>query len=203
MIHPCTEKDPCRMLLVEDDDSYAEWFLHATVLGDERGFCCDRTETIAGALELISQATMVPYHIIWLDLRLPDAVGLSGLQAIGEETQHRTPIVALTAYASSYDLVELAAAGAQDIVDKSVSIHHSLLLKMARIAIARARLRNERMDLIQNMRDRITELEIARHWCEECHQGAVCALDGDTGTVGELLDGVIEKLRRAAYAGVE
>lgn len=100
-----------RILLVEDDDNFAEALTEALV---KQGFAVDRTRTLALTLETLQQAK---YRLVLLDRQLPDG---DGAEIVGDirSIHGDLPILILTAKHQVADKVEGLDAGADDYLAK-------------------------------------------------------------------------------------
>lgn len=105
-----------KVLLVEDDPHIAELLrLHLTDLS------CELVATGSGQ-EGITKATTQPFHLIILDVMLPDVNGLEVCRQIRAK-QTTTPILMLTAKSEEIDKVLGLELGADDYLTKPFGIH--------------------------------------------------------------------------------
>ncbi len=104
-----------RALLVEDDAAFA--LLARSVL-EQEGFAVDTATTGNDALGF---AHATNYDCILLDLGLPDANGITVVQALRREGRN-TPVMVLTGTMDRQTTIRLLDAGADDYVTKPVLI---------------------------------------------------------------------------------
>ena len=122
-----------RALVVEDSPTQA---LHLRLLLEADGFAVETASRLSEAIALVERS---PVDVIALDLVLPDASGLDGLEALIAATP-KTPIVVLTAHTDERMALEALARGAEDYLFKS-HLEHTLLVRTMRYAIERHRSR--------------------------------------------------------------
>jgi two-component system cell cycle sensor histidine kinase/response regulator CckA len=123
---------PLRVLLVEDDDSYAS-MLH-TMIGGEGPLALERVSTLRDAATVINDKEI---DAILLDLGLPDSVGLDTVDRLRALVGERIPIVVLTSRDDVDIGVQAVHRGAQDYLLKS-STDVQLLSRSLRYARERA-----------------------------------------------------------------
>ena len=104
-----------RALLVEDDAAFA---LLARHILEQEGFAVDTATTGNDALAF---AHTTDYDCILLDLGLPDANGVTVVQALRREGRN-TPVMVLTGTIDRQTTVRLLDAGADDYVTKPVLV---------------------------------------------------------------------------------
>ncbi len=135
---PAVEPDPIRVLLVEDNPGDRE--LLATLLAQRAAPQFD-LRTVAGVGEAQALLEVEDIDVVLLDLHLPDASGLAGLERI-VATSPKVPVVVLTG-ADDADLAARALwRGAQDYLSKS-RVEREPLVRSIRYAIQRQRVRAE------------------------------------------------------------
>ena len=124
--------DDLRLLLVEDDRSYAE-YVGTTLRSVTSGrFHYDHVASIRAAVERLSRAS---YDLVLLDLGLPDSTDLEGLatvMAIAPET----PVVILSGAEDEVLALGAVKAGAQDYLSKNHTTG-DVLARSIRYAIER------------------------------------------------------------------
>ncbi len=103
----------------------------------ENGFRVDAAATLNEGLERFRSAH---YHLILLDLRLPEGSGMELLRAVRAQ-QPTLPVVVMTAYGTIEDSVQAMKLGAVDFIQKPVQLEQ--LLQLIRRSIEVDRLRSE------------------------------------------------------------
>jgi two-component system copper resistance phosphate regulon response regulator CusR len=135
-----------RILLVEDEEKVSRFIVRGLTA---EGFAVDSAADGPRGLDL---ATTYDYDLIVLDLMLPGLSGTEVLQRI-RRTNHRVPILTLTARDSVADKVEHLEAGADDYLTKPFAFAEL----MARVKALLRRGSVERPNVL-----RVTDLEIDR-----------------------------------------
>lgn len=105
-----------RILVVDDEASIRELF---SQFFRQHGFIVQTAESGEAALEIASKE---PAHVFLLDLNLP---GMNGLE-LCRELRHRLPWtiqIAVTGYASIFELVDCREAGFEDYFVKPVNMN--------------------------------------------------------------------------------
>lgn len=140
--------DVIQVVVIEDDP--ADALLAEEYLSEEESaeFDIRWTKTLAEGVEAITSST----HCVLLDLGLPDADGVSALEAVRQHAP-RVPIVVLTGHSDRKAGTRAVNAGAQDYLVKS-DVTPAVLARS--IAYAMARAGNEERDL------RLLEAELRR-----------------------------------------
>ena len=126
---------PWMLLLVEDDDGDRRLFELAVRSG---GLQVDvvHAPTLAAAVARVAELRV---DVVVLDLGLPDAQGLSGLETMQREVPN-VPVIVLTGQEGDSSLgVRALQAGAQDLLNKS-DTRPQELVRAIRYAIERERL---------------------------------------------------------------
>jgi CheY-like chemotaxis protein len=104
-----------RLLLVDDDARNA--FALSKLLAD-KGLRVSIARSGQKALEMLAETE---YHLVLMDIMMPDMDGYEAIRRIREQPQFRTlPILALTAKAMKGDREKCIAAGANDYLPKPV-----------------------------------------------------------------------------------
>ncbi|MDQ7823895.1 MAG: hybrid sensor histidine kinase/response regulator [Candidatus Eremiobacteraeota bacterium] len=103
----------------------------------------DVVGTLADACERLS---VLLYHLVILDLTLPDSDGLETLSAIIEKAR-KIPVVILTGLDSKKTGIAAVQMGAQDFITKS-ALKRETLIRSIRYAMERSRL-SEEMDVMR------------------------------------------------------
>lgn len=127
-----------RVLLVEDDESFAE--LTSKRLARSCGFSVTIVNTIESASEHLATAAV---DLVLLDLDLPDSYGLDGVHRL-ELSSSRIPVVVLSANDDPNLALRAVQMGAQDYLRKKDPIDS--VCRAGRYAIERQRLLNEIQD---------------------------------------------------------
>jgi two-component system, cell cycle sensor histidine kinase and response regulator CckA len=126
---------PQRILLVEDDDAYAD-LVTAQLATAGVPVEVARVHSLAEARQRLPE---LPVDVILLDLGLPDSSGLRSLARM-REVAGDIPIVVLTGHDSDAEAVAAVQAGADDYLIKS-STDAQLLSRAVRYACERAAIR--------------------------------------------------------------
>ena len=119
-----------KVLLVEDNQADARLFAELLSEIPGRPFSLTGVDTLEQALRVIGE-----HDVVFLDLSLPDAHGLSTLHRM-VQAGRQIPIVVLTGTDDTKTAVEAVKAGAQDYLTKS-EITPSLIARTARYAVER------------------------------------------------------------------
>lgn len=119
-----------RLLLVEDNRADARLFAELLAEVPQEQFVLTTVDTLASALQVAAS-----HDVVFLDLSLPDAHGLSTLTAMVGAAR-ATPIVVLTGNDDNRIAVDAVKAGAQDYLRKA-EITPSLITRTAWYAIER------------------------------------------------------------------
>src|SRR5688500_16946291 len=119
-----------RLLLVEDNRGDARLFAELLIEVPNGQFVLTTVETLADAV-----AAVAAHDVVFLDLSLPDAHGLSTLTAMVSAAPS-TPVVVLTGNDDDRVAVDAVKAGAQDYLRKA-EITPSLIARTAWYAIER------------------------------------------------------------------
>ncbi len=143
-----------RLLLVEDDDGDA--LLVREMLADGLpGARIERVTTLAEASRAARYADCV-----LLDVGLPDAAGIAGVERLVADAPH-TPVVVLTGAASERLGIGAVAAGAQDYLVKG-RVDDQLLARSVRYAVERQRAARLTRDLFEAERRRADNMRMER-----------------------------------------
>lgn len=105
-----------QLLVVEDDVSISESLVDFFT---GREWLVQACETVAGAEAALKEQR---FHMILLDLRLPDGSGLDVLRRL-RRSGDKTPVIVLTAHGETDQRVQGLQAGADDYVVKPFSVH--------------------------------------------------------------------------------
>jgi DNA-binding NtrC family response regulator len=101
------------ILLVDDEEAFRK--LLAIELGHS-GFQVDSAGTLAAARALLASRN---FHVVFLDVRLPDGNGLDFLHEVRESSPN-TEVVMLTAFGTVQEAIRAMKEGAQDFLSKPV-----------------------------------------------------------------------------------
>lgn len=123
-----------RLLVVEDRVSHRQMLAEFL---QENGYRVDAAATLTEGLEHFRSSH---YHLILLDLRLPEGSGMELLRAVRAQ-QPTLPVIVMTAYGTIEDSVQAMKLGAVDFIQKPVQLEQ--LLQLIRRSIEVDRLRNE------------------------------------------------------------
>jgi len=136
---------PIRVLLVEDDDSYAEFVRHLLSSGANAArFTTDRAVDLKQALARLKSNEV---DALLLDAGLPDASRLAGLQRVLAE-HPALPVVLITANGERGLGLEAVGAGAQDFLVKD-QVTVTMLERTLRYAVERVRAIRQEKQLLE------------------------------------------------------
>ncbi|MGE5592928.1 MAG: sigma-54-dependent transcriptional regulator [Betaproteobacteria bacterium] len=126
-------------ILVVDDDEGIRDTLEAVL--SEEGYQVTAAGTGRAALEL---ARGREFHLVLLDLRMPDMSGLEILPRLRNELPH-APIIIMTAYGTIKTAVEAVKQGAYDFVSKPFDLDEMRITIEKALAHERLKMENERL----------------------------------------------------------
>jgi len=138
---------PIEVLLVEDNPGDARLVKEMLIEAGGNQFVLKHVEGIGQGLASLAEED---FHIILLDLSLPDGYGLGTLQRIKSAASH-IPIVILTGLNDEGIALQAVQEGAQDYLVKG-QMNSILLARAIRYAIERKRAVKEKEDLEQQFR---------------------------------------------------
>jgi len=101
-----------RILVVDDDPSILELI---KIDLDSEGYQIDTAKTAKDALSKLEEG--VPYELVMLDVRLPDATGVTVLEKVKSKNVE-VPVIMISAYATVELAVEAVKKGAYDFISK-------------------------------------------------------------------------------------
>lgn len=104
-----------RVLLVEDDDDDAMFARRTLGKCDGMLFEIRRAKTFAEAIRLLRKH---PFHLMLLDLNLPDSNAQSTVKALAIEA-YMIPTIVLTGNADENTSIQCIEIGADDVIDKN------------------------------------------------------------------------------------
>jgi two-component system nitrogen regulation response regulator NtrX len=190
-------------VLVVDDEAGVRASL-AGILGDE-GYAVDAVESGEAALAALEARR---YDLVLLDVWLPGADGLEVLGRI-READAELPVVVISGHGTIETAVKAVRLGAQDFVEKPLSLEKTLLA--VRNALQRRRLESEVRALKQQLDERyamVGESPALRLLRAEIEQAAPsngrALIFGENGTGKELVARAIHaRSRRAAGPFIE
>lgn len=167
-------------ILVADDDPRIVVMIKAYLQMD--GF--RRLHAADSASEVLPLALRFRPDLIMLDVRMPERSGLETLQGIRAHPQlAATPVVILVGELTSEAKLEVLRCGATDLLSKP--LHQTELLARTRNILAakvyQDRLNEHSQQLAVAVRERTSELEVARRELIECLARAAEFRDDDTG----------------------
>ena len=126
-------RPPLRVLLVEDNDGDADLVVEALNEAGEHGAELARVDRLSAAADRLS---LERFDVVLLDLSLPDASGLDGLERL-RAAAPSAPIVVLTGTQDAAVGTRAIQSGAQDFLQKG-QFHGSVLLRAIHYARERA-----------------------------------------------------------------
>ena len=159
-----------RLLLVEDDRSYAE-YVGATLRSvTSAHFHYDHVASIRAAVERLSRSS---YDLVLLDLGLPDSIDLEGLATV-MAVAPETPVVILSGAEDEAVALRAVKAGAQDYLSKNHttgdvlarSIRYAIERKHSELQIKRLAYR----DSLTQLPNRTMLLEHLDHALKRAHR---------------------------------
>jgi diguanylate cyclase (GGDEF)-like protein/PAS domain S-box-containing protein len=127
-------KPPTRVLLVEDDPTYARVLRGTLLFGGGGPWEVEVVGTLSAALGRLSEGGI---DAVLLDVGLPDARGVDGLETL-TAAHPSVPVLVLTATEDETIGLTAVQTGAQDYLVKG-QVEHSLLPRSIRYAIERRR----------------------------------------------------------------
>jgi diguanylate cyclase (GGDEF)-like protein len=131
------ELERIRVLLVEDDANDAEMISRVLALCTEPSCHCIHVRELSAAGPLVQNGD---FHVVLLDLSLPDSDGLAGLRELALAAP-KLPIVVLTGLAEKAAAIQAIRSGAQDYLVKGKNdpalLHRSLCHAIERKAFER------------------------------------------------------------------
>ena len=173
-------------VLVVDDEAGVRASL-AGILGDE-GYVVDAVETGEAALSALGDRR---YDLVLLDVWLPGADGLEVLSRI-RESDAELPVVVISGHGTIETAVKAVRSGAQDFVEKPLSLEKTLLA--VRNTLQRRRLETEVRALKRQLDERyvmVGESPALRRLRAEIEQAAPsngrALIFGENGTGKELV----------------
>ncbi len=193
-----TAKGRTRALVVEDSATQA---MELRILLESAGFDVRIAGRLSEALERLSEQDA---DVVLLDLELPDATGLSGLERLsGHES--RVAVVVLTATEDEATALEAIEKGAEDYLFKG-QLGASALVRSVRYAMERRRAHNELAVLTEELRRSNAQkdqfLGIAAHDVRNplsvVRGYADFLLAGAAGPVNEEQVEILRSMRRSA-----
>lgn len=104
-----------RILLIEDDDSIRKVIATNFV---SSGFIVTEAVTAAEGIQFLES---YEFDLALIDLRLPDRTGIEIIRSIRPVVE--IPLVILTAYSNTSDVIEALEAGADDFLSKPIDLH--------------------------------------------------------------------------------
>lgn len=155
-----------KVLLTEDESSYAEILSVMLSDSDQARFKVDQAANLKTCLELLSKNE---YQVALLDLHLPDSLGLDTVRTV-RKMDHALPIVAMTGLEDENLAMDALKAGAQDFFLKN-ELSPKLLTRVIRYAIDRRsfelKLEEHASELEARVAERTRQLQIAKEQWEK------------------------------------
>ena len=113
--------DRLSVLLIEDDVLDAERVERAFSIVNPTIFSLDHVSRFIDAIQAIKKQQ---YHVVILDLGLPDSAGLNGVQRLMELIPS-IPVIVLTGRDDDEEALAGIALGAQEFIDKNSVARHT------------------------------------------------------------------------------
>ncbi|TAK75920.1 MAG: response regulator, partial [Gammaproteobacteria bacterium] len=113
---PSYSREKIRVLLIEDDPIVRR--IHQNMI-EELGCTVEAASQGYEALKLIND-----HDILFIDIGLPDIPGFKVIQMLRNEHNSQVPIIALTGYTGNQEREVCLAAGADDVLNKPISLDH-------------------------------------------------------------------------------
>lgn len=132
------DKTEIQVLLVEDQPAEAELVREYLSRDNDVSFRVEHVQKLSQALDRLNQKT---FHIVLLDLGLPDSVGYGTFEHVSEVIAD-TPLIVLTNMDDEEMAVQAVREGAQDYLVKR-QINAVLLQRAVRYAVERAQFERE------------------------------------------------------------
>jgi len=113
-----------KALLIEDDPVCLAF---EKAILEEEGFQVDVAPNATHGLDLLNEAELEellpPYHIIFVDINLPDMQGdvIAEIVRQTEMEDRKTPIIAVTAYTGAQHNSRYLAKGISDVIEKPLT----------------------------------------------------------------------------------
>ncbi len=145
-----------KILLVEDSAVAARLVQEAVIAGMGPDFgTIDRSADLASAVSIIEKSN---FDVILLDLGLPDSFGIETFRKIYEKSR-MMPIVVFTGNDDKQLALQAVREGAQDYLVKGM-VSGALLSRTIGYAIERGKIKNELLNVQQQLMKRSQELEL-------------------------------------------
>jgi PAS domain S-box-containing protein len=155
-----------KVLLTEDESSYAEIISIMLLDSDQARFEVDKAPNLKSCLELLSKNQ---YQVALLDLHLPDRLGLDTVRSV-RKMNNAIPIIAMTGLEDEELVKGALKAGAQDFFVKN-ELNAKLLTRVIRYAIDRRsfelRLEEHANELETRVEERTRQLQVAKEQWEK------------------------------------
>lgn len=195
-----------RILIVDDDESSRRTL---SLVLSSKGYATETAATGAEALEQV-RADGIPFHVILLDIRLPDIQGVELIPPL-KEAYPDVAVVMVTGYASLDTAIQALHQGAWAYVTKPVNLDGLLsivqqaverhqLLAEKRQAEARLRHINQVLRAVRNINQLIVRERDAQRLLERACQILVQARDYRMAWIGQVESGH-KRVTVAARAG--
>jgi DNA-binding response OmpR family regulator len=110
-----------KLLIIDDERRFADMLAKRLNL---RGFKCDACYRGQEALEILEQKK---FHLILLDLHLPDIYGTEVLTRI-RQNDESTPVIVVTGHGTEKDRLECIQQGAYAFMHKPVSLNELITI---------------------------------------------------------------------------
>ena len=122
-------------ILIVEDDADSAYLINKWLTYENQNFHLESVDTLSKTLKLLSEK---PFHLIILDLYLPDSEGLETFKKVNS-AHPNIPIVVLSGLNDETLAIEAIGLGAQDYLIKS-KVDHFALQRALKYALGRGRI---------------------------------------------------------------
>ncbi len=170
---------PARLLVVDDDPTFRETL--AALLRDDG----HHVETVGGAIDALRRLEEQPFHLLIVDLRMPEVDGLQLVETLRRQGE-ASPILVISGFGTVESTVEALHAGADDVLTKPVE-PDVLSARVARLLERRPRLVANASGALRDLLGNSTAMqEVLDAIRLVAPSDATVLIGGETGTGKEL-----------------